>query len=110
GRGGGRRTASAGRAVRSGMNRRSTPVTIRRHPPFRNSINREAPLTSKQMTRTPDQVPQRPAEQLRADARQNHARLIAAATAAFAERGADSPLADIARRGGEGIGTLYRHL
>src|ERR1700736_4793125 len=91
------------------MNRRSTPVTIRRHPPFRNSINREAPLTSKQMTRTPDQVPQRPAEQLRADARQNHARLIAAATAAFAEKGADAPLEDIARRAGVGIGTLYRH-
>jgi AcrR family transcriptional regulator len=51
----------------------------------------------------------RPAEQLRADARQNHARLIAAATAAFAERGADAPLEDIARRAGVGIGTLYRH-
>src|SRR2546430_1809462 len=50
------------------------------------------------MTRTSDQVPPRPAEQLRADARQNHARLINAATAAFAERGADAPLEDIARR------------
>ena len=61
------------------------------------------------MTRTSDQVPPRPAEQLRADARQNHARLIGAATAAFAERGADAPLEDIARRAGVGIGTLYRH-
>ena len=61
------------------------------------------------MSRTSDQVPPRPAEQLRADARQNHARLIAAATAAFAERGADAPLEDIARRAGLGIGTLYRH-
>jgi AcrR family transcriptional regulator len=61
------------------------------------------------MTRTSDQVPPRPAEQLRADARQNHARLISAATAAFAERGADAPLEDIARRAGVGIGTLYRH-
>ena len=61
------------------------------------------------MTRTSDQVPARPAEQLRADARQNHARLITAATAAFAERGADAPLEDIARRAGVGIGTLYRH-
>jgi AcrR family transcriptional regulator len=60
------------------------------------------------MTRTSD-VPPRPAEQLRADARQNHARLISAATAAFAERGADAPLEDIARRAGVGIGTLYRH-
>ena len=54
-------------------------------------------------------MPPRPAEQLRADARQNHARLIAAATAAFAEKGADAPLEDIARRAGLGIGTLYRH-
>ena len=51
----------------------------------------------------------RPAEQLRADARQNRARLIAAATEAFAEKGADAPLEDIARRAGVGIGTLYRH-
>src|SRR5712691_11443722 len=58
------------------------------------------------MTRTSDQVPPRPAEQLRADARQNHARLIAAATAAFAEKGADAPLEDIARRAGVGIGTV----
>jgi AcrR family transcriptional regulator len=61
------------------------------------------------MTRSPDQTSPRPAEQLRADARQNHARLIAVATEAFAERGADAPLEDIARRAGVGIGTLYRH-
>jgi AcrR family transcriptional regulator len=61
------------------------------------------------MTRKPDRVPPRPAEQLRADARQNHARLIAAATTAFADKGADAPLEDIARRAGVGIGTLYRH-
>jgi len=61
------------------------------------------------MTRTSDPVPPRPTEQLRADARQNHARLIVAATAAFAEKGADAPLEDIARRAGVGIGTLYRH-
>jgi AcrR family transcriptional regulator len=61
------------------------------------------------MTRTSDPLSPRPAEQLRADARQNHARLITAATAAFAERGADAPLEDIARRAGVGIGTLYRH-
>jgi AcrR family transcriptional regulator len=51
----------------------------------------------------------RPAEQLRADARQNRARLIIAATEAFAEKGADAPLEDVARRAGVGIGTLYRH-
>jgi AcrR family transcriptional regulator len=51
----------------------------------------------------------KPAEQLRADARQNHARLLTAASEAFAENGADAPLEDIARRAGVGIGTLYRH-
>ncbi len=61
------------------------------------------------MTRSPDQATPRPAEQLRADARQNRARLIAAATEAFAEKGADAALEDIARRAGVGIGTLYRH-
>jgi AcrR family transcriptional regulator len=61
------------------------------------------------MTRTPDQLSSRPAEQLRADARQNRARLISAATAVFAEKGADAPLEEVARRAGVGIGTLYRH-
>jgi AcrR family transcriptional regulator len=46
---------------------------------------------------------------MRADARRSHERLIAAATAAFAEKGADAPLEDIAKRAGVGIGTLYRH-
>jgi AcrR family transcriptional regulator len=61
------------------------------------------------MSNPPDQELARPAEQLRADARQNRARLISVATAAFAEKGADAPLEDIARRAGVGIGTLYRH-
>ena len=51
----------------------------------------------------------KPAEQLRADARQNRARLLTAASEAFTENGADAPLEDIARRAGVGIGTLYRH-
>jgi len=62
------------------------------------------------MTRPPERELAQPAEQQqRADARQNRARLISAATAAFAEKGADAPLEDIARRAGVGIGTLYRH-
>ena len=48
-------------------------------------------------------------QKMRADARRSRARLIEAATAAFAENGADAPLDDIARRAGVGIGTLYRH-
>ncbi len=47
---------------------------------------------------------------MRADARRNYARLLAAAGGAFAERGADDvSLEEIARRAGVGIGTLYRH-
>src|SRR6202000_3047705 len=50
-----------------------------------------------------------PGAKMRADARRSRAKLLEAATAAFAERGADAPLDDIARRAGVGIGTLYRH-
>lgn len=46
---------------------------------------------------------------LRADARQNYARLIAAATAAIGEQGATVSLEEVAKRAGVGIGTLYRH-
>jgi AcrR family transcriptional regulator len=46
---------------------------------------------------------------MRADARRSRAKLLEAATMAFAENGADAPLEDIARRAGVGIGTLYRH-
>jgi AcrR family transcriptional regulator len=46
---------------------------------------------------------------MRADARRNVARLLEVARETFAERGADAPLEEIARRAGVGIGTLYRH-
>jgi AcrR family transcriptional regulator len=46
---------------------------------------------------------------MRADARRNYERLVAAAQEAFGEHGADAPLDDIARRAGVGPGTLYRH-
>jgi AcrR family transcriptional regulator len=50
------------------------------------------------------------ADGMRADARRNYQRLLAAAAAAFTERGADTvSLEEIARRAGVGIGTLYRH-
>jgi AcrR family transcriptional regulator len=52
----------------------------------------------------------RPAPSMRADARRNYDRLLAAASAAFAEHGGDDvSLEEIARRAGVGIGTLYRH-
>ena len=62
------------------------------------------------MSRTDTPSPgQAGAPPMRADARRSHERLLAAATVAFAENGADAPLEDIARRAGVGIGTLYRH-
>jgi AcrR family transcriptional regulator len=51
-----------------------------------------------------------PDPSMRADARRNYDRLLAAATAAFTEHGGDDvSLEEIARRAGVGIGTLYRH-
>ena len=55
-------------------------------------------------------APAKRADGMRADARRNYQRLLAAAGEAFAERGADDvSLEEIARRAGVGIGTLYRH-
>lgn len=45
---------------------------------------------------------------LRADAKRNEDRLLAAAAGAFARHGADASVKDIARAAGVGIGTLYR--
>lgn len=46
---------------------------------------------------------------MRADARRNYERLVAAAREAFRERGTGATFEEIARRAGVGIGTLYRH-
>jgi AcrR family transcriptional regulator len=46
---------------------------------------------------------------MRADARRNYERLLAAAREAFGERGTEASLDDIAKRAGVGPGTLYRH-
>lgn len=50
-----------------------------------------------------------PQRALRADARRNRERVLAAASAAFAEEGFDVSVAEIARRAGVGTGTLFRH-
>ena len=50
--------------------------------------------------------PQRP---MRADARANHEKLVAAARALFTDKGTSAPLEEVADRAGVGIGTLYRH-
>jgi AcrR family transcriptional regulator len=46
---------------------------------------------------------------LRADARRNRAKVVAAARDVFAEHGLDAPMEEVARRAGVGVGTLYRH-
>ena len=51
----------------------------------------------------------RPRRRRRADAQRNHERLLAAARDVFAERGANAPLDDVARRAGIGNATMYRH-
>ena len=50
------------------------------------------------------------ARPLRADAERNRARIVAAARAAFADRGLEVPLEEIAAEAGVGIATLYRPL
>ncbi|WP_280265176.1 TetR/AcrR family transcriptional regulator [Nocardia wallacei] len=45
----------------------------------------------------------------RADARRNHDRLVAAASAVIAESGAEASLEQIARRAGVGSATVHRH-
>jgi AcrR family transcriptional regulator len=54
-----------------------------------------------------DQTPA--ARPMRADARRNYEKVLAAARDAFAEGGASTSLEEIARRAEVGIGTLYRH-
>ena len=46
---------------------------------------------------------------MRADARRNYEKLVAAARDVFTELGGSAPLEDVAERAGVGIGTLYRH-
>jgi AcrR family transcriptional regulator len=46
---------------------------------------------------------------LRADARRNREKVLAAARAVFSEQGRDAQIDDVARRAGVGVGTVYRH-
>src|ERR1700761_6813384 len=55
---------------------------------------------------TPDHVATPPR---RADAERNRAKILAAARAAFAEPGAEVSMAEISRRAGVGMATLYRN-
>ncbi len=49
------------------------------------------------------------ARPMRADARRNRERILAAAKVAFGEAGVHAQMEDVARRAGVGVGTLYRH-
>jgi AcrR family transcriptional regulator len=50
-----------------------------------------------------------PPRALRADAVRNRAKVLTAAREAFGEHGLETPIEDIARRAGVGVGTVYRH-
>ncbi|MEO3876415.1 helix-turn-helix domain-containing protein [Nonomuraea sp. B12E4] len=50
-----------------------------------------------------------PQRKMRADARRNYERLLAAAKTAFAEHGVEASLEEIARQAGVANGTLYSH-
>jgi AcrR family transcriptional regulator len=69
------------------------------------SVSEEALLTSADGELAADET----ARPMRADARRNYDKVVAAAREAFAEGGAETSLEGIARRAGVGIGTLYRH-
>ena len=53
-------------------------------------------------------VPAEVEQQLRSDARDNRARILAVARAVFATEGLDVPIREIARRAGVGVATVYR--
>jgi AcrR family transcriptional regulator len=54
-------------------------------------------------------VPTSVEKPLRADARRNREKVLAAARAVFAEQGVDAQMDDVARRADVGVGTVYRH-
>jgi AcrR family transcriptional regulator len=54
-------------------------------------------------------TPPAPGRAERADKARNRARILAAASEAFAQRGVETQMDDVAARAGVGVGTLYRH-
>ncbi|MFI9586994.1 TetR/AcrR family transcriptional regulator [Streptomyces sp. NPDC052236] len=54
-------------------------------------------------------VPSSPGRPMRADARRNYERILAAAGAAIAQHGVEASLEEIARHAGVGSATLHRH-
>jgi AcrR family transcriptional regulator len=68
-----------------------------------------APATPAASSTPSAPAPSGPGRPQRADARRNRLRLLDAARGAFAEKGTEASLDDIAKQAGVGIGTLYRH-
>jgi AcrR family transcriptional regulator len=66
-------------------------------------------VSDKERSELQEIEPSAPARRLRADASRNREKLVEIAGHAFAERGGDASLEEIARQAGVGIGTLYRH-
>jgi AcrR family transcriptional regulator len=60
-------------------------------------------------TSAPVTAPEPAPKTMRADARRNYDKVLAAARQAFTEHGSTASLDDIAKRAGVGPGTLYRH-
>jgi AcrR family transcriptional regulator len=54
-------------------------------------------------------VPTSVEKPLRADARRNREKVLAAARAVFSEQGVEAQMDDVARRADVGVGTVYRH-
>lgn len=68
---------------------------------------RNFPNVMKQTTGTPRPPARKRGP--RADAQRNRERILAAAGAAFSQKGADAPVEEIATAAGVAVGTLYRH-
>lgn len=67
------------------------------------------PSIYRKVRNMPDQTSHKPpGDGLRADARENRAKILRAAREAFAAQGVDVPVAAVARRAGVGVATLYR--
>jgi len=59
--------------------------------------------------RPPMDTAQAPGRPMRADARRNYERLLAAGRSLLAERGSEASMEEIAKAADVGVGTLYRH-
>jgi AcrR family transcriptional regulator len=71
--------------------------------------SRQATVSPASLAETESADPPAAGRVERADKARNRARILAAASEAFAERGVETQMDDVAARAGLGVGTLYRH-